>query len=101
MSILSLEEIGSDTLPATPEAVNTEADLGLNLTPLLERSPRRSYDPQQHIHTSQASPRAHGQGMVVQESSIAANMIPEQDVGVRHGTTHIEENNGLTVELGA
>ena len=100
MSVLSLEEIGSDTLPATPEAVNTEPDLDLNLTPL-ERSRRRSYDQQQHMQTSQASPRAHGQGMASPESSIGVNTIPEQDVGVRHDTTHIEANNGLTVELGA
>ena len=99
MSSLGPEEIELHTLPAAAEAVNTEPDLEVDLTPL-RGFPRRSYDPQVHMQRSQASPRAHGQRMGIQESSIAANAIPEQDVGVRHGTTHIEENNGLTVELG-
>ena len=99
VSSLGLEEIELDTLPTAPEAVDIESGLEVNLTPL-GRSPRRSYDPQEHMQRSQASPRAHGQRMGTPESSIAANAIPEQDVGVRHGTTHIEEDSGLTVELG-
>ena len=98
MSTLGLAEIELDALPAAPEAINPEPDLEVNLTPL-GRFPRRSYDPQ-HMQRSQASPRAQGQRMGTPESSIAANVIPEQDIGVRHGTTHIEENSGLTVELG-
>ena len=98
MSSLGLDEIELDSLPTAPEAVDIEPDLEANLTPL-GRSPRRSYDPQEHMQTSQVSPRAHGQRMGTPESSIAANVIPEQDVGVRHDTTHFEENSGLTVEL--
>ena len=99
MSSLGLEEIELDPLPAASGAGDIEPGLEVNLTPL-GRSPRRSYDPQEHMQRSQASPRAHGQRMGTPESSIAANAIPEQDVGVRHGTTHIEEDSGLTVELG-
>ena len=98
MSSLGLEEIGLDTLPAAPEAVNTGPDLEVDLTPL-GSSRRRSYDPQEHMQTSQASPRAHGKHTGTPKSSIAPNTIPEQDVGVRRGTTHIEESSGLTVEL--
>ena len=96
---LDLEEIEVDTLPTAPEAVNIEPDLEVNLTPL-GRLQRHSYNPQEHMQRSQASPRAHGQRMGNPESSTAANAIPEQDIGVRHGTTHIDENSGLTVELG-
>ena len=99
MSSLGLAEIELDALPAAPVAINPGPDLEVNLTPL-GRFPRRSYDPQEHVQRSQASPRAQGQRMGTPESSIAANAIPEQDIGVRHGTTHIEENIGLTVELG-
>ena len=99
MSSLGLQEIELDTLPAALEAVNTGPDLELHLTPL-GRSRRGSYDPQEHMQTSQANPRAHGQHTGTPESSITPNMIPEQDIGIRHGTTHIEESSGLTVELG-
>ena len=99
MSSLGLEEMEVDTLPTAPEAVDIESDLEANLT-ASGRLPPRSYDPQEHMHTSQASPRAYGQRMGTRGSSTAANAIPEQDIGVRHGHTHIEENSGLTVELG-
>ena len=93
------EEIELDTLPAAPEAVDTEPNLEANLTASV-RFPPRSYDPREHMQRSQASPRAHGQRMGTPESSITADAIPEQDIGIRHGITHIEENSGLTVELG-
>ena len=99
MSGLDLEEIEVDTLPTALEAVNTEPELEVNLTPL-GRFPRHSCDPQEHMERSQATPRAHGQRMGTLESSNTADAIPEQDIGVRHDTTHIEENSGLTVELG-
>ena len=98
MSSLGLEEIELDTLPTAPEALDIEPDLEANLTASV-RLPPRSYDPRERMQTSHASPRAHGQSMGTPVSSIAANAIPEQDIGVRHGTTHIEENNGLAVEL--
>lgn len=98
MSILGLEEIELDTLPTAPEALDIAPDLEAHLTASVQLPPR-SYDPGEHMQTSHASPRAHGQRMGTPVSSIAANAIPEQDIGVRHGTTHIEENNRLTVEL--
>lgn len=99
MSSLGLGEIELDTLPTAPEAVDIEPDLEANLTTSV-RFPPRSYYPQEHMPRSQASPRAHGQRMSNTESSIAVNAQPEEDVGVRQGTTHIEESSGLTVELG-
>lgn len=99
MSSLGLEEIEVDTLPTAPEAVDIEPDLETHLTASVQLPPR-SYDPGEHMQTSHASPRAHGQRMGTPESSIAVNALPEQDAGVRHDTAHIEENSGLTVELG-
>ena len=99
MSILGLEEIELDTLPTAPEALDIEPDLEANPTASV-RLPPRSYDPRERMQTSHASPRAHGQRMEIPVSSIPINAIPEQDIGVRHGTTHIEENDELTVELG-
>ena len=99
MSSLGLEELELDTLATAPEAVDIEPDLEGNLTESV-RLPPRSYDPREHMQTSHASPRAHGQRMGTPESSIAVNALPEQDAGVRHDTAHIEENSGLTVELG-
>ena len=99
MNSLGPEETELDTLPAAPEAVDIEPNLEANLTASV-RFPPRSYDPREHMQRSQASPRAHGQRMGTPESPIAANAIPEQDIGVRHDTPHIEGNSGLTMELG-
>lgn len=80
-------------------AVGPDPDIEANLTPSW-RLPRPSCDPRGHMPRSQASPRAHEQRAGTPNSSTAANAIPEQDVGVRHGTTHFEEGIGLSVEFG-
>ena len=99
MSGLGLEAINSETVPTAPGAVATDPDLEANLTPSLQL-PHRSHDPQGHMQRSQAVHRAQEQGAGNPESHIAANAMPEQDVGVRHGTQHVDEEIGLTVQLG-
>ena len=99
MSGLGLETINLDTSPTAPGAVATDPDLEANLTPSVQH-PHRSHDPRGHMERSQANHRAQEQGAGAPESHIAANAMPEQDVGVRHGTQHFEEEIGLTVQPG-
>lgn len=90
MSGLSLEELDSDTLPTVPGAAGIDPDLEANLT-LGVQLPQRSYSPQHHVQTSQAGPRAYNQPVGTPESSVAANAVPEQDVGVRNNGAQTEQ----------
>lgn len=98
MSGLGLESINLDTSPTAPDAVATDLELEANFTPSVQR-PHCGRDPRGHVQRSQASHRAQEQGAGTPEC-IAANAMPEQDVGVRHGTQHVDEEIGLTVQLG-
>ena len=98
MSGLGLESINLDTSPTAPDAVATDPELEGNFTPSVQR-PHFSQDPRRHMQRSQASHRAQQQGAGTPEC-IAANVMPEQDVGVRHGTQHVDEEMGLTVQIG-
>ena len=99
MSDLGEEQTSLDTLPTASAAGGPDSDLEANFTPGLQ-IPDRSYHPHGHMQRSQASPRAPEQHTGTPESSIAVNAIPEQDVGVRQGATHIEKDIGITLELG-
>ena len=99
VSGLDLGEINPDTLPTAPEAAGTGLDLEASLTPSVQL-PNLSYDPQGHMQRSQAGPRAHEQRGGSPESSVVTNMLPEQDVGVRHSTTHFEGEVRGTAEIG-
>lgn len=92
------EQTNLNTLPTASAAVDPDPDLEANLTSSVRLS-RPSCDPRGHMPRSQANPRAHEQRAGTPNSSIAANAIPEQDVGVRHGTEHFEEDIGLNVEF--
>ena len=99
MSGLGLEAINLDTSPTAPGAVATDPELEANLTPSVQH-PHYGQDSREHIQSSQASHRAQEHGAGTPESHIAANAMPEQDVGVRHGTQHVDEEVGLSVQIG-
>lgn len=98
MSDLGEEQTNLNTLPTASVAEGPDSDLEANPTPSLQ-IPGRSYIPQGHMHRSQASLRAPEQHAETPGSSITANAILEQDVGVRHSPAHVEEDIGLDVEL--
>ncbi len=99
MNGLGFEGIALDTLHTVPGTASTDVDLEADLT-LGAQFPRPSSGPQNHVQSSRASLQAHDQRRGHPESSIAATVIPEQDVGVRHGTAHIDEDIGRTEENG-
>ena len=99
MSGLGFEDIALDTLPTLPGTAGTDVDLEADLT-LGAEFPGASSGPQDHVQSSQASLQAHDRRMGHPESSIAAIVIPEQDMGVRHGTAHVGEDAGRTEENG-
>lgn len=81
-----------------PGSAGTDPDLEANLTVNVQRL-QRSYDPQGHEQRFQASPRASDQPVRSPESSVAANAIPEQDVGIRNDDAQVEEGCKISVGL--
>ena len=98
VSGLGLDEINSDTLPTVPGAASTSPDLEANLT-LGVQLPRRSYDLEHHVQRYQGSPRAYDQPVGALETSVAADVIPEQDVGVRNDAAYTEEGPDISLGL--
>ena len=98
VSGLGLAEINSDTLATGAEAAGTEPDLEANLTIGMQR-PQRAYDPQHQAQRPQGSPRAHDEPEGPPMPSVAADTIPEQDVGVRSDGAEIEEGSEISVGL--
>lgn len=81
----------SDAPVTVPTAVGTSPDLEANLT-LEIRPPHSSYDPQDHAERSQTDARVQNQSTEVSGISTATHGMQEQDVGVRNGDPHIEED---------
>ena len=95
---LGLEGIISDTLATGSGAPGTEPDLEASLT-LGVQLPQRSYDPQHQAQRPQASPRAYDQPVGAPVPAVAADAIPEQDVGVRSDGAQDEEGSEISVGL--
>ncbi len=81
-----------------PGAVGTSPDLEANLA-LGIHPPQPSYNPQSHADRSRANARAQDQSLEVSGSPTAAHATQEQDVGVRNGEPHIEEEMDVAVGL--
>lgn len=95
---LGLGDIGLDTLAMEPGATGTGPDLEANLT-IGMQLPQRNDDPQHQAQTPQASPRAYDEHEGPLVPSVAADAIPEQDVGVRSDGAEIEEGSEISVGL--
>ena len=76
-----------------PGSASTGPDLEAKIS-LGEGPCLRSCNSQNHIQGSQVSPRAH---VGSPQPSTAAIALPEQDVGVRHGTAHLDEDGQSAV----
>ena len=68
-----------------------EADLTLEVHP-----PQPMYDPQNHTEMSWTNVRAQYQSTGVSGQYAAAQMMPEQDIGLRNGDHHIEDDMDTT-----
>lgn len=95
---IDLEDVISDALVPVPGAVATEPDLEANLT-LQLRPPHPVYDPHDHA----ARPRAHtpveNQGTEVPSSSTLTDAMPEEDVGVHSGHSHVGGDMDITAGI--
>ena len=74
-----------------PGAAGAGLDLEADLT-LEVRPPQPMYDPQNHTEMSWTNVQAQYQSTDVSGQSAAAQTMPEQDIGLRNGDHHIEED---------
>ena len=95
---IDLENIIPDAPVTVPGAVGTSPDLDASLT-LELHPPQPIYDPQSHAERSWADARAQNQSREFSGSPNAAHATQEQDVGVRTGEPHIEEDMHVAVDL--
>ncbi len=93
---IDLEDVISDAPVTVPGAVGTSPDLDANLT-LEFHPPQPSYDPHSYAERSRADARAQNQSREILGSPNAVTQ--EQDVGVRNGEPHIEEDMDFAVGL--
>ncbi|KAL9066248.1 MAG: hypothetical protein Q9161_007705 [Pseudevernia consocians] len=95
---IDLEDVTSNAPVTVPDIVDTspdiEADLTLDLHP-----PQSSHDPQNHTERSRVNARAQNQGMEVPGSPTVTHSMQEQDVGVRDGDPHVDEEMDVSVDL--
>ncbi|CAD6590898.1 MAG: hypothetical protein ASARMPRED_005096 [Alectoria sarmentosa] len=94
---IGLGDITSDTPVTLPGDLGTGLDLEANLT-LDVRPPHPSHGPLSHAERPRVSTGAEHQSTEISGSSAAPQTMPEQDIGVRDGDRHIEEDMDLTLD---
>ena len=84
----------SDTVVTAPDAASTESDLNATLE---IRPPQPSYDPHSHTGGSRTIAQAQHESTEISGQTVAAEIEPEQEVGLHRGDHHIEEDIDIAV----